>query len=83
MIITADLGAKPQIKKISPENFPHGRLQAKTEICICEDTMIIMPVHSTATGCCYKMISVEKNLHIEGKISNFKVFEYQTVETVA
>ena len=31
MTIAADWGAKPQIKQISPENFPHGRLKAKNK----------------------------------------------------
>ena len=39
MTKAADWGAKPQIKQISPENLPHGRLQAK------KTEMITMPVH--------------------------------------
>ena len=46
MTIAADWGAKPQIKKISPENFPQERLKAKNKkYVIREDTMIEMSVH--------------------------------------
>ena len=46
MTIAADWGAKPQIKQISPENFPHAKTESqKQKYVISENIMITMSVN--------------------------------------